>query len=156
MTPESVGLASAPQDAVAAGTPEKNAGIARKVLGGDHGAERDLTVLNAGAAIYVGGGAESIEAGARAAEQAIDSGAAADVLERFVARTGELASVNVRLEGLVEATRDALERRKRTVPLAELERATAGEPRGSPVRRGAGGPRHLADRRAQAPLPLRG
>ena len=87
VTPESVGLASAPQDAVAAGTPEKNAGVARRVLGGDPGAERDLTVLNAGAAIYVGGRSESIEQGVRAAEEAIDSGAALDVLERFVAGT---------------------------------------------------------------------
>ena len=92
VTPESVGLTSAPQDAVAAGTPEKNAGIARQVLGGQVGAERDLTVLNAAAAIYVGGGAESIEKGARKAEEAIDSGAAQDVLERFVARTVELAA----------------------------------------------------------------
>jgi anthranilate phosphoribosyltransferase len=92
VTPESVGLATAPQDAVAAGTPEKNAGVARRVLGGGKGAERDLTVLNAGAAIYVGGGAESIERGVRRAEEAIDSGAAHDVLERFVARTLEMAA----------------------------------------------------------------
>jgi anthranilate phosphoribosyltransferase len=91
LTAESVGLRSAPQDAVAAGTPEKNAGIARRVLGGDAGAERDLTVLNAGAAIYVGGGAESIDAGVRRAEEAIDSGAAREVMERFVTRTRELA-----------------------------------------------------------------
>ena len=87
VTPESVGLASAPQTAVAAGTPEKNAGVARRVLDGGPGAERDLTVLNAGAAIYVGGRADSIEQGVRAAEEAIDSGAARDVLERFVSRT---------------------------------------------------------------------
>ncbi len=92
ISPESVGLTSAPQDAVAAGTPEKNAGIARRVLEGALGAERDLTALNAGAAIYVGGGADSIEAGVRRAEDAIDSGAARDVLERFVARTRELAA----------------------------------------------------------------
>ncbi|HEV2723956.1 MAG TPA: anthranilate phosphoribosyltransferase [Thermoleophilaceae bacterium] len=92
ISPESVGLSSAPQDAVAAGTPEKNAGIARRVLQGAQGAERDLTALNAGAAIYVGGGADSIEAGVRRAEDAIDSGAARDVLERFVARTRELAA----------------------------------------------------------------
>jgi len=92
VTPESVGLAVSPQDAVAAGTPERNAGIARRVLGGDQGAERDLTVLNAGAAIYVGGLSDSIEGGVRLAEQAIDSGAASDVMERFVARTQELAA----------------------------------------------------------------
>ena len=92
ITPESVGLKSAPLDAVAAGTPEKNAGIARRVIGGDAGPERDLTVLNAGAAIYVGGGADSIEAGVRRAEEAIDSGAAHDLLERFLGRTRELAA----------------------------------------------------------------
>ena len=92
ISPESVGLRTAPQDAVAAGTPEKNAGIARRVLQGDQGPERDLTVLNAGAAIYVGGGAGTIEAGVRRAEEAIDSGAAGQLLERFVTRTGELAA----------------------------------------------------------------
>lgn len=91
LTPESVGLRSWPQDAVAAGTPERNAGIARRVLGGERGAERDLTVLNAGAAIYVGGRAATIEEGVRAAEAAIDSGAARETMERFVARTRELA-----------------------------------------------------------------
>ncbi len=92
VTPEAVGLAVSPQDAVAAGTPEKNAGIARRVLAGETGAERDLTVLNAGAAIYVGGLSDSIESGVRLAEQAIDSGAAKDLMERFVARTQELAA----------------------------------------------------------------
>ena len=92
VTPESVGLKSSPQDAVAAGTPEKNAGVARRVVEGGTGAERDLTVLNAGAAIYVGGRADSIEQGVRTAEEAIDSGAARDVLEGFVSRTRELAT----------------------------------------------------------------
>ncbi|MBA3299137.1 MAG: anthranilate phosphoribosyltransferase [Thermoleophilaceae bacterium] len=91
ITPESVGLTIAPQEAVAAGTPEQNAGIAHRVLEGSPGVERDLTALNAGAAIFVGTGADSIEAGVRRAEEAIDSGAARDVLERFVARTRELA-----------------------------------------------------------------
>ena len=77
---------------MAAGTPERNAGIARRVLAGEPGPERDLTVLNAGAAVYVGGAAESIEEGVRLAEQAVDSGAARDVMDRFVSRTGELGS----------------------------------------------------------------
>ncbi|NLT06504.1 MAG: anthranilate phosphoribosyltransferase [Solirubrobacterales bacterium] len=92
LTPESVGLRSWPQDAVAAGTPERNAAIARAVLGGERGADRDLTVLNAGAAIYVGGLADTVEAGVRRAEEAIDSGAASATLERFVERTRELAA----------------------------------------------------------------
>lgn len=89
--PESVGLRTAHQADIAAGTPERNAEIARAVLGGEQGADRDLTVLNAGAAIYVAGAVESIEAGVRRAEQAIDSGAALDLMERFAARTRELA-----------------------------------------------------------------
>lgn len=87
LTPEEVGLALAPQSALAAGTPERNAEIATAVLAGEPGPERDLSALNAGAAIYVGGLADTIEQGARRAEEAIDSGAARDVLERYIART---------------------------------------------------------------------
>jgi anthranilate phosphoribosyltransferase len=61
------------------------------VLDGEPGPDRSIVVLNAGAAIYVGGGAETLEAGARAAEAAIDSGAAREALERFVERSRELA-----------------------------------------------------------------
>ena len=63
LTPEEVGLAVSPQSALAAGTPERNAEIAHAVLAGQAGPERDLTALNAGAAIYVGGLAETIEQG---------------------------------------------------------------------------------------------
>jgi len=91
VSPEEVGLERAPLTAVEAGTPERNAAIARAVLAGEQGAERDLTALNAGAAIYVGGAAVSLEGGVRAAEEAIDSGAANDVLRYWVARTNELA-----------------------------------------------------------------
>ena len=91
ITPEGLGLAPCPPDAVGPADPPQSAEVARAVLGGGgSGAERSLVVANAGAAIYVGGGAASLEAGARAAEEAIDSGAALDALERFVARTLEL------------------------------------------------------------------
>jgi anthranilate phosphoribosyltransferase len=91
LSPEELGVEPAPLESVRAGTPERNAEISREVLAGAEGPERSLVVLNAGAAIYVGGAADSIEAGARAAEQAIDSGAAREVLERYVERTRELA-----------------------------------------------------------------
>ena len=55
------------------------------------GAAREIAVLNAAAAIYVADRASSLEQGARAAEEAIDTGAAAALLERFIARTRELA-----------------------------------------------------------------
>jgi len=87
LEPTDAGLEPAGTSAVGGGTPERNAEVTRAVLAGEDGAQRSLTVLNAGAAIYVGGGADSIGAGVRAAEQAIDSGAATEVLARFVERT---------------------------------------------------------------------
>ena len=47
-------------------------------------------MLNAGAAIYAAARADSIADGVKAAEQAIDSGAAAGLLDRFVVRSQEL------------------------------------------------------------------
>jgi anthranilate phosphoribosyltransferase len=91
VTPEDLGVESAPAEVLGAGEPERNAEIARAVLGGAEGPERAVTLLNAGAAIYVGGRAGSIAEGVRSAERAIDSGAAADLLERFVERTRRLA-----------------------------------------------------------------
>jgi anthranilate phosphoribosyltransferase len=91
LTPEELGVDPAPLESVRAGTPERNAEISREVLGGAAGPERSLTVLNAGAAIYVAGAVDSVAAGVRAAEQAIDSGAAREVLERYVERTRKLA-----------------------------------------------------------------
>jgi anthranilate phosphoribosyltransferase len=91
VTPEEVGLGRASPDAVPGGDPRQNAEIARTILAGERGVARDLAVLNAGAAIYAGGVADSLEHGVRAAEQAIDSGAAAAALERFVQWTQRLA-----------------------------------------------------------------
>ena len=51
------------------------------------GPKRDLVLLNAGAAIYVGGAAESLEAGVAKAAEAIDSGEAKVLLERLIAAT---------------------------------------------------------------------
>jgi anthranilate phosphoribosyltransferase len=48
-------------------------------------------VLNAGAALQVSDRASSLEEGVRMAEEAIDSGAAREAVERFVARSAELA-----------------------------------------------------------------
>jgi anthranilate phosphoribosyltransferase len=91
VTPEEVGLARALTDAVPGGDPQQNAEIAKRIYAGERGVPRDLAVLNAGAAIYAGGRAESLEQGVRAAERAIDDGAASAALERFVVRTHELA-----------------------------------------------------------------
>ena len=49
-------------------------------------------LLNAGAAVLVGGAAEDLEDGIERARQAIDSGAAGEILEKLVELTGALAS----------------------------------------------------------------
>jgi anthranilate phosphoribosyltransferase len=89
--PERLGVARHPDGAVGAGTPDQNAAVMRRVLDGAEGPERGLAVMNAGAAIYVGGAVGSLEEGARRAEESIDSGAARSVVERFVERTRKLA-----------------------------------------------------------------
>jgi anthranilate phosphoribosyltransferase len=91
VAPEEVGLPRHPAEAVPGGDPGENAAITRAILAGQDGAPRDLAVLNAGAAIYAGGGAQSLYDGVRAAEAAVDSGAAADKLEQFVEATHQLA-----------------------------------------------------------------
>jgi anthranilate phosphoribosyltransferase len=90
VTPEDVGLQRSPAEAIPGGDPQQNAAITRAILAGESGPARDLAVLNAGAAVYVGGAAESLPDGVQVAAAAIDSGAAAAALERFVAATQRL------------------------------------------------------------------
>lgn len=85
--PGQFGLAPADLASVAGGTPEENAAVSRAVLEGNPGPHRDLVLLNAAAAIYVGGLAPDLEQGIAKATESIDSGAAADVLERLKAAT---------------------------------------------------------------------
>jgi anthranilate phosphoribosyltransferase len=86
--PGEFGLAEAELEEIAGGTPEENAAASRAVLEGESGPRRDLVVLNAGAAIYVGGRAESVAQGIERAAEAIDSGGARELLERLIATTG--------------------------------------------------------------------
>jgi len=89
--PGQFGLAPVDLASVAGGTPEENAAVSRAVLAGEPGPARDLVLLNAAAAIYVGGLASDLEQGIAKATEAIDSGAAADVLERLKAATATSA-----------------------------------------------------------------
>jgi anthranilate phosphoribosyltransferase len=92
LTPEDAGVERAPSDSLAQGDPEENAQLTRAVLTGKvEGVERSLVELNAGAALYVGGVADSIPAGVEQASEAIGSGAAAELLNRYVDKTKELA-----------------------------------------------------------------
>jgi anthranilate phosphoribosyltransferase len=68
----------------AGGSPEENAEVTRSILRGERGPRSDLAAINAGAAIYAAGGADSIAEGVVAAREALAGGRAADALERFV------------------------------------------------------------------------
>jgi anthranilate phosphoribosyltransferase len=85
--PAACGLALAAPEAIPGGTPEDNARITRSILAGEPGPARDIAVLNAGAAIYAGGLAESVAGGVLVAQEAVDSGAAARTLERYLELT---------------------------------------------------------------------
>lgn len=84
VTPGELGLDEVHPRELAGGEPEENAAVVRAVLAGDRGAARTAVLINAAAAYYVAGRVGSLKEGARAAEQAIDSGAAAAVLEKLV------------------------------------------------------------------------
>jgi len=78
LEPADLGLTEHDIDDIAGGQPEENAADMRGIVDGDvTGAKRDVIPANAGAAIYVAGEADSLEAGADAAREAIDSGSAA-------------------------------------------------------------------------------
>jgi len=85
------GLVAAELGDVVGGTPEQNAAASRGVLAGELGPRRDLVLLNAGAAIYVGGAAESLAEGVEKAVAAIDSGATAELLGRLIEATNSAA-----------------------------------------------------------------
>jgi anthranilate phosphoribosyltransferase len=81
--PGDFGFAEAEPEYVAGGTAEENAAASRAVLGGEAGPRRHLVLLNAGAAIYVGGKAQSLAEGVEKAEIAIDTGETSDLLDRL-------------------------------------------------------------------------
>jgi anthranilate phosphoribosyltransferase len=89
--PQDLGLDLADPDEITGGTPEENAATVTRILAGENGPPRDVVLLNAGAAIAVGGLASDLAAGVEVARESIDSGSARDVLGRLVEMTGELA-----------------------------------------------------------------
>jgi anthranilate phosphoribosyltransferase len=91
VTPEDLGLETVEPGRFSAGTPDENAATTRAVLSGSDGPDRTLTIINAAAAIYVGGRASSLADGVQQATKSIDSGAAHDKLNQFVERSQLLA-----------------------------------------------------------------
>nr|P17170.1 RecName: Full=Anthranilate phosphoribosyltransferase [Lacticaseibacillus casei]BAA00383.1 trpD protein [Lacticaseibacillus casei] len=72
VTPEQFGLKRSQRADLVGGTPEANANITRRILAGDHGPQRDIVLLNAGAALHVAHPDLSIQAGIDLAAKTID------------------------------------------------------------------------------------
>lgn len=83
--PEDFGFNSCSRQELVGGTPQENAAITRAILQGkEKGAKRNTVLLNAGAALYIGGKADSFNEGVQLAAQLIDSGRALATLEKFI------------------------------------------------------------------------
>jgi anthranilate phosphoribosyltransferase len=87
ISPGELGLEASPLEAVRGGSPEENASKLRAVLGGENGPLREFVLLNSAAALVAADIAPDLKAGGRQAREAIDSGAAAERLERFIEKT---------------------------------------------------------------------
>ncbi|MGN1121768.1 MAG: anthranilate phosphoribosyltransferase [Eubacteriales bacterium] len=84
ITPEECGLVRCEKAELVGGTPAENAKLTLAILDGEKGAKRDAVLMNAGAALYIGGKAESIRDGVRLAAELIDSGKAAATLKKLI------------------------------------------------------------------------
>ena len=84
ITPEDFGLQRCRKEDLRGGTPEENAEITRSILRGEKGPKRDAVLMNAGASLYIGGKAGSMKDGIILAAQLIDSGKAAETLNRLI------------------------------------------------------------------------
>ncbi len=83
--PEDFGFNSCSKQELVGGTPQENAAITLAVLQGkEKGAKRNTVLLNAGAALYIGGKADSFNGGVQLAAKLIDSGRALATLEKFI------------------------------------------------------------------------
>lgn len=84
ITPEDFGLESCEKEDLKGGTPEENAQITRDILQGKKGHKRNAVLMNAGAALYIGGKAAGIREGIDLAARIIDSGKAFDTLNKLI------------------------------------------------------------------------
>ena len=84
ISPEDFGFARCTKADLKGGTPEENAEITRAILRGEKGHKRNAVLINAGAALYIGGKAESMKDGVALAAKLIDSGKVYETLEKFI------------------------------------------------------------------------
>lgn len=84
IAPEDFGFARCTKEDLKGGTPEENAAITREILQGMPGHKRNAVLMNAGAALYIGGKAGSMQDGIHLAAEIIDSGKAMETLNRLI------------------------------------------------------------------------
>ena len=89
ITPEQFGLQRCTKQDLVGGTPAENAEITKAILSGEKGPKRDAVLMNAGAALYIGGKAESLAEGIKLAAEIIDSGKAMTTLEKLISVSNE-------------------------------------------------------------------
>lgn len=87
ISPEDFGLSSCKKEELTGGTSAQNAEITRSILKGEKGPKRNAVLLNAGAALYIGGKAASFKDGITLAAELIDNGSALSVLDTFAAES---------------------------------------------------------------------
>ena len=87
--PADVGLAKGSAESLKGGDAGDNAAIARSVLAGQPGPQRDIVLLNAGASLLIAGRASTIPEGIAMASEAIDTGRAAAVLRKLIALSAD-------------------------------------------------------------------
>ena len=84
ITPEEFGFPRCTKEDLKGGTPEENAAITLAILNGEKGHKRKAVLMNAGAALYIGGKAESMAEGINLAAELIDSGKALATLKQLI------------------------------------------------------------------------
>lgn len=84
ITPEDFGFARCTREDLKGGTPAENAAITRAILNGAQGHKRNAVLLNAGAALYIAGKADTMADGVALAGELIDSGSATRTLEKLI------------------------------------------------------------------------
>ncbi len=89
---QALGIAPATLDELAGGSAEANVEIFGRVLSGEHGAHRDIVVVNAGAGLVVAGEATTLADGVKLAGNAIDDGRSEAKLEQLRTVTNRLVS----------------------------------------------------------------
>ena len=84
ISPEDFGFERCTKDDLRGGTPDENAKITLSVLNGEKGHKRNAVLMNAGAALYISGKAESMKDGIALAANLIDSGKALETLDKLI------------------------------------------------------------------------